>query len=461
MVTPPPGPASRALAARLRAVESRNVTWLGDRFPVFWREARGANVRDADGNVYLDLTAAFGVSLAGHGDPHVGEAVAEQRARLVHGMGDVHPNEGKVRLLEALARLLPWGDDTRSVLASTGSEAVEIALKTALLATGRPGVVAFRGGYHGLTMGALAATARDDFRAPFAARLYGGVTHLPFPASDGSADGEGDTAPSAEVLAALARVLERGAPNGDPIGAVVVEPVQARGGVRVLSAEFAREASDLARRAGALVIADEVFTGLGRCGAVLASSRVGLDPDLVCLGKVLGGGLPLSACAGPTRVMNAWPPSPGEALHTSTFLGHPLACAAGVAVLEQVEGGLPARAEALGERLRAGLDRRLSATPGVAPVRGLGLLLGVAFLDEDGAPRPAAAVAAAERALALGVLALPAGERGHVLELTPPACLTDAQVEAAVDVVASVAAAVAHEGAVGHDMATAPLPERA
>jgi 4-aminobutyrate aminotransferase/(S)-3-amino-2-methylpropionate transaminase len=227
----------------------------------------------------------------------------------------------------------------------------------------------------------------------------------------------------------------------------------------VLSAEFAREASDLARRAGALVIADEVFTGLGRCGAVLASPRVGLDPDLVCLGKVLGGGLPLSACAGPTRVMNAWPPSPGEALHTSTFLGHPLACAAGVAVLEQVEGGLPARAEALGERLRAGLDRRLSATPGVAPVRGLGLLLGVAFLDEDGAPRPAAAVAAAERALALGVLALPAGERGHVLELTPPACLTDAQVEAAVDVVASVAAAVAHEGAVGHDMATAPLPE--
>lgn len=429
----PPGPESRALAERLRAVESRNVTWLSDAFPAFWREARGANVRDVDGNVYLDMTAAFGVSLAGHAEPAVAAAIDAQGTRLVHGMGDVHPSEAKVLLLERLAALMPW-PDCRAVLASAGSEAVEIALKTALLATGRAGVVAFRGGYHGLTMGALAATARADFRTPFAARLYDGVVHLPFP--DEGADIAGpDTATPGDALARLEQVLVRGAPNGDAVGAIIVEPVQARGGVRVLPEAFARAVGQVAHRHGALVIADEVFTGLGRCGAVLAAPRVGLEPDLVCLGKVLGGGLPLSACVGPVRVMNAWPPSAGEALHTSTFLGHPLACAAGVAVLDLVADGLSERAEALGVRLQGALEAALADVPGVGPVRGLGLLLGVPFVDADGAPRAGAAVRAAERALALGLLALPAGDVGDVLELTPPVCLTPAQEAAAVALV--------------------------
>jgi 4-aminobutyrate aminotransferase/(S)-3-amino-2-methylpropionate transaminase len=168
---------------------------------------------------------------------------------------------------------------------------------------------------------------------------------------------------------------------------------------------------------------------------VLASPRVGLEPDLVCLGKVLGGGLPLSACVGPARVMDAWPPSPGEALHTSTFLGHPLACASGVAVLDQVADGLPERAEALGTRLHEALAAALAGVPGIGPVRGLGLLLGVPFVDGNGAPRAGAAVRAAERALALGVLVLPAGDVGDVLELTPPVCLTPAQEAAGVELV--------------------------
>ncbi len=445
VAVPPPGPASHALAERLRRAESRNVTWLGDDFPVFWTEARGANVRDADGNVYVDLTGAFGVALTGHGDPQVRAALEGQGDRLVHGMGDVHPSEAKVRLLEGLQRVLPWGASTRTVLASTGSEAVEIALKTAHLATGRPGIVAFQGGYHGLTMGALAATARDDFRTPFAARLYGGVVHLPFPAEppEGGRHEPG-TDDVESVVAALARALERGAPNGDPIGAVVLEPVQARGGVRVLPRRFAAALGELARTHGALVVADEVFTGLGRTGTVLASEQVGLAPDVVCLGKVLGGGLPLSACAASAEVMDAWPPSPGEALHTSTFLGHPLACAAGVAVLEQVEAGLLARVAEAGERLRASLEARLSDVPGVGPLRGLGLLLGIPLLDQDtGRPRRAAAARVAARALAEGVLVLPAGDAGHVVELTPPAVLTADQAAAACDALARAIAGVA------------------
>ncbi|HZD04272.1 MAG TPA: aminotransferase class III-fold pyridoxal phosphate-dependent enzyme, partial [Longimicrobiales bacterium] len=226
----PPGPGSRDLAARLRGTESRNVTWLGEDFPIFWTEARGANVRDADGNVYLDLTGAFGVALAGHGHPRVVGAIREQAARLVHGMGDVHPPAVKVELLERLGLLAPWRD-ARTVLASTGSEAVEIALKTALLATDRPGILAFAGGYHGLTLGALAATARSHFRRAFQARIYPGVARAPFPWGPEAGEGE-------RALEVVEECLRRGAPGGDPIGAVILEPVQGRAGVRIPPAGF-------------------------------------------------------------------------------------------------------------------------------------------------------------------------------------------------------------------------------
>jgi 4-aminobutyrate aminotransferase-like enzyme len=432
----PPGPASRALADRLRAVESRNVTYVDREWPVFWEAAAGANVRDADGNVYLDLTGGFGVALLGHAHPGVAAAIAGQAPSLVHGLGDVHPPALKVRLLERLAALAPW-PHARGVLASTGSEAVEIALKTAHLATGRPGVLAFEGAYHGLTAGSLAVTWRAHFRAPFEARLYRGVAFAPFPRDqpDGGTEGSaeaGRPSPGA-VLGHLERLLSEGAPNGDPIGAVIVEPVQGRAGVRLAPDGFWAEVSRLAHEAGALVIADELMTGAGRCGAWLASGRVGLEPDLVCLGKALGGGLPVSACLGAGAVMDAWPESQGEAVHTSTFLGHPLACAAALGALDAYESeGVAARAEALGGRLRKGLSARLSGLPGVLEVRGLGLLIGI---ELRGHGSPAARVAGA--ALRRGVLVLPAGDMAEVVELTPPAVLTDEQLDHAVEVLVS------------------------
>ncbi|MEX2048227.1 MAG: aspartate aminotransferase family protein [Gemmatimonadota bacterium] len=418
----PPGPASRALADRLRAVESRNVTYVDDDWPVFWDAARGSNVRDADGNVYVDLTGGFGVAFLGHAHPAVAEAVARQTDRLVQGMGDVHPPALKVALLERLAEFAPWAE-TRGVLASTGSEAVEIALKTAQLATGKPGVLAFEGGYHGLTLGALSVTSRTLFRAPFERRLYAGVAFAPFPAASAAAS-----------LARVREFLRRGAPNGDPIGAVIVEPVQGRAGVRIAPAGFMAALSDVAAEAGALVIADELLTGMGRCGAMLASSRVGLRPDLVCLGKALGAGVPLSACLGSRAVMDAWPESRGEAMHTSTFLGHPLACAAALAALDTyASGAVLKRAEALGARLGSRLTERLSGVRGVVQVRGLGLFLGVELTSEEpGSAAPAARVAAA--ALKEGVLVLPAGEAGQVLELAPAVALTDEQTDHAVEV---------------------------
>jgi len=432
VVVEPPGPRSRELAARLRAVESRNVTFLAPDFPVFWSEAAGAMVRDADDNLYLDLTGAFGVSLAGHAHPAVVAAVREQAGRLVHGMGDVHPPEVKLLLLERLAHLAPL-EDARAVLATSGSEAIEIALKTAELATGRSRFVAFEGGYHGLTLGSLATTHRLDFRAPFAARLHRGVTWVPWPrVAEGGREEGASGADTAHAIETFARALA----DGPPVAGVLFEPVQGRAGVRLPPQGFLPEVARLAREAGALVIADEVFTGFGRTGALFASAAEGVVPDVLCVGKALGGGLPLSACVAPADVMDAWPPSQGEALHTSTFLGHPLACAAALAFLDVLEReDLPARARALGARLLEGLADRLRGVAAVRDVRGRGLLLGIE-LGEGGAARVAV------EALRRGVLVLPAGERGEVVELAPPALLNDAQVEAGLDGVAAAVRAV-------------------
>jgi 4-aminobutyrate aminotransferase-like enzyme len=435
LVEGPPGPVSRSFAARLHAVESRNVTFLADAWPIFWEAARGANVLDADGNVLVDMSSGFGVALLGHGHPAVVAAVEDQLRRLTHGMGDVHPPTVKLKLLERLSELSPW-EDTRSVLATTGSEAVEVALKSALLATGKAGVLAFEGGYHGLTLGSLAATQRDLFRRPFTARLYPGVAFAPFPREPDRGGSSVDVS-----LESVRAALTRGAPNGDPIGAIIVEPVQGRAGVRVAPAGFMAELSALAAEADVVVIADEIQTGIGRCGALFASELVGLRPDLICVGKALGGGMPISACLGSRAVMDAWPPSEGEAVHTSTFMGHPLSCASALAALRATEAeDAPAGAERLGARLMEALTRRLSGVPGVGEVRGMGLLLGVELVRANGGPAAGSAAGVTTAALRRGVIVLPAGDHGDVVELTPPVVLTGEQADYAVEVLVSAIA---------------------
>lgn len=421
--TSPPGPNSLALGRRLAEVESRNITRLTPAFPVFWEEARGANVRDVDGNVYLDLTGAFGVSAAGHTPTRVVQGIQEQATRLIHGMGDVHPPAKKVEFLEALSRLGPW-PDARVILGSSGSEAVEAALKTALLVTGRPGILAFEGAYHGLTSGPLAATYREDFRGPFLSRLYKGVRFAPFP--DGRA-GKKAVRKSLDKV----RWLLREGDGGDEVGAVIIEPIQGRAGVRIPPPGYLEALADLTWNAKALLIFDEIFTGLGRTGALYAFMHEKVVPDLLCLGKGLGGGLPLSACVGPARIMDAWPPTRGEAIHTSTFLGNPLACSAGLAFLEALETeGLVAASRVMGEKLLALIAEAMEGIPEVYDVRGRGLFVGVELREAGrGMPLPSAAVRAANHALREGVLVLPAGAEGHVLEISPPLVITEEQVE--------------------------------
>ena len=434
-----PGPRSRALTARLRRVESRNITATDDG-PIFWAEAAGANVRDVDGNVYIDLTAGFGVSAAGHGSPAVGDAIAAQYRRLAHAMGDVHPADVKVELLERLAALAP-GDLSVSILSANGGDAVESALKTAVMATGRPGIVAFEGGYHGLGYGALSVTSGHRFRAPFAGQLFQGVSFAPFPraaspgggaGADGGPDagaGSGHDGPvtTHRALAAVRAAVEEAEAGEHPVGAVIVEPVQGRGGILVPPADFLPALRSLCTELDVVLILDEVYTGLGRTGRWFACQHWDVVPDVLVVGKSLAGGLPLSAAIGPPAVMDAWPASDGEAIHTSTFLGNPVTCAAALAQLREIEArDLVARAATLGERLATRL-REVGERHEVGPARGLGLMRA---LELVGPPGTAARVSAA--ALREGVIVLP---EGTALAFTPPLTITEAQLEHAVDVI--------------------------
>lgn len=413
----------REWAARLSRVESRNITFL-KKLPPFWTHASGGEVRDASGNTYLDLSGAFGVAFAGHRHHQVVKRIRDQAGQLVHGMGDIHPPAVKVEFLEALAARLPW-PSSRTILGLSGSDAVEAALKTAHLATGKPGVIAFSGSYHGLTLGALAATGREHFRRPFTRRLADHVRFVPFPGSPTAAE---------QVLVRVSQLLGGSAPV--PVGAVIAEPIQGRGGVRIPPPGFLAELGGRTRAGGALLVADEIFTGMGRTGALFASGHDDTVPDLICLGKALGGGMPISACCGPASLMDAWPSSTGEAIHTSTFLGHPLGCAGGLGFLEALDAeDLVGRASRLGERALAYLKANLDGCGGVVEVRGRGLMLGVE-LGKTG--RPGSAPEVAGRLLELGLIVLPAGEAGEVVELTPPATLAWKELKKGLGIVVEV-----------------------
>ncbi|MFW6078331.1 MAG: aspartate aminotransferase family protein [Gemmatimonadota bacterium] len=429
-----PGARSRALARRLTAVESRNITRIDEHGPIFWAEARGANVRDVDGNVFIDLTAGFAVAAAGHANPRVAEAIAEQARRLPHALGDVHPPDVKVELLERLAELAP-GRLAVSILASAGAEAVEAALKTATMHTGRPGVLAFVGAYHGLTYGALAATHREDFRAPFRGQLYGGVRFARYP-DPYRWEGTGDIA--AAALLEVERLLDEAEASDSPVGALLVEPIQGRGGIVVPPVEFLPGLRRICDARGLVLIMDEVYTGFGRTGRWFACERVGVVPDVLVAGKALTGALPLSAAIGAPEVMAAWPPSSGEAIHTSTFLGNPLGCAAALAQLEEIERrGLVERAAALGARLRRRLEEWAERFDAVAEARGDGLLQAVELVEDARTKAPATVVAerVARKALQRGVLLLAEGPDANVLAFTPPLVITERQLDTALDVV--------------------------
>lgn len=414
IAVPPPGPRARELSRQLARVEAPGINTLGPGDPpppsLLWEEARGANVRDVDGNIYIDLTSAFGVAAVGHTHPRVVAAVREQAGRLLHGLGDVHAHPLRVELAARLARLAPV-EDPQVFFAISGAEAVEIALKTSLAATGRPRVLAFEPSYHGLTLGALAVTSREDFRSPFAAYLHRHVCRLPYGCDPGK----------------MAAELDRG-----DVGAVIVEPIVGREGVLVPPDGWLGALAESCRRTGALLIADEVFTGFGRTGTLFAVEAEGVRPDLLVCGKALGGGLPIAAVIAGRELFRCWE-TPGEARHTATFVANPLACVAALAVLDILEeDDLPARATDLGRKVGDRLAGWRQRFPAVSAIRGRGLLWGIELASRDLAKRLTG------KALARGVLLLAGGPEGRVAQIVPPLSTPEPLLDAALTILEEV-----------------------
>jgi 4-aminobutyrate aminotransferase-like enzyme len=427
---PPPGPASQALLARMAAAEAPAAHDLGrGGHPPVWTRAEGALVGDADGNRYLDFCAGFGAAAVGHAHPRVVAAVQAQAARLAHGFGDVHPHEARVALAERLAALAPF-PGARVLFAQSGAEAVELALKTAQLVTGKPGVLAFTAGYHGQSWGALTVSGFERFRAPFEgsapAALHLRARLAPYGRCSRCDLGLAYPACGLACVREAGRILEVAEKRLGGVGAILVEPILGRGGEHVPPPEWLPGIAGLARGSGALLVADEIYTGLGRTGAWWAAVDAGVVPDLVCAGKALGGGYPLAAVLMRAAHADAWQaaaPWSGETLHAATFYAHPVACAAALATLEVIEEeDLVERAALLGARLHEGLAQLALAYPDqVREVRGRGLLAGLVLAT------PALARAVTGEALAEGLIVLPGAYEGDTLALSPPWTIDERQ----------------------------------
>ncbi|HXW51911.1 MAG TPA: aspartate aminotransferase family protein [Candidatus Acidoferrales bacterium] len=440
MKVKPPGPASRRLTRDLRRFESRNVTYVDADYPIFLARGAGANVEDVDGNVYVDFSAFFGVAATGHSNARVASAVGAQARQLLHGMGDVYPTENKVALARKLCELTPGNGEKRVIFASTGAEAVEAALKTAVMATGKPGVLCFSSAYHGLGYGALSVTDRDLFRAPFIRQLGHFERRAPYAyCYRCPLDLQYPSCASA-CLDFVRTALDE--PGGENIGAVIVEPMQGRGGEVPAPFGWLRKLRDLCDDRGLLLICDEIFCGFGRTGRWFACEHADIVPDLICVGKGLSSGFPIAACVGAAEVMDRWPASAGEAIHTSTFLGHPAGCTAALASIEQMqERRLVARVAKLERFVSQRLGRLRKESKGrIGDARGLGLMWGLECVDSDGAPDKPRALSVMKAALAHGLLLLTSGPNGNVLSLTPPLVITVDQLDFGIEVLASAIA---------------------
>ena len=360
-------------------------------------KGKGAEVWDDSGRRYIDCVAGIGVASVGHANPAVAAAVAEQARTLVTCPG-IFYNDARAKLLQKLAEVAPKGL-SRAFLCNSGTEAIEAAFKFARIVTGRVGIVSTMRGFHGRTLGALSATHRKEYRERFKP-LVPGFSFVPFN--------------NAEKLCAAV---------GDDTAAVVIEPVQGEGGIRPASAEFLRAARDACDETGALLIFDEIQTGFCRTGRMFACEHYEVTPDILCLAKAMGGGVPIGAVLAVDRV------SPPVGKHGTTFGGNPLACAAALAAIRFMEDqGLSERAARLGTRFRKRFEPRSPAR--VRALRQVGLMIGVELRER--------CVPYLKALMDRGVLALPAGKT--VIRVLPPLVISEEQIDEVVDTLVAVLA---------------------
>ncbi len=428
VVTPYPGPRARAIIERMRAVEGAGPRTGGPDAPIVVETALGSVITDPDGNRFVDMGASFAATTIGHGHPAVVEAIRDQAGRAAH-ISSAATSEVRVAFEEALLEIAPAGLD-RVLLGLTGSDANDTALKLARTATGRREVIAFSGGYFGRGSGVIGLAGKAAVRAAVGRDTDAHFLPYPYPYRWplGPDEEAGDGA-----LALVRHALEDPASGFGPVAAIVVEPVQGNGGVVIPPAGFLSGLRELCDRHGVVLVFDEIQSGFGRTGRTWAGQHWAVAPDLMTVGKGIGGGLAVSAVVGRAALMSHW--TPGS--HTTTFMGNAINLAAGRAAISVLrDEGLAERSAALGALLLARVRDDLGQEPRVGDVRGLGLFIGIEIVTDRDSRVPDAMRAAGIRRAAFerGVLLGGGGHHENVIKLCPPLTIDEDLLEAAVAV---------------------------
>ena len=412
-----PGPRSREILERERKAVARPLIVHE---PIVADRARGSTITDVDGNTFVDFVGGVGVANVGHNHPRVVGAIAEQVERFLHTDFTVVAYEGYITLAERLGALVPISGETRGAFFNAGTEAVENAVKLARLYTGRHGVVAFDGAFHGRTLLALTMTSRTHpykkGLGPFAPEVY----RAPFP--------NGYRGPDAEsALAALERMFTTHV-SADHIAAIVFEPQQGEGGFIPAPPEFVRGLRRICDEHDIVLVADEVQTGFGRTGRMFAMEHFDVEVDLVILAKSIAGGLPLSGVIGRASIMDY----PHAGAIGGTFIGNPVALAAAAAVLDVFEEeGLGDRAGLVGDAIRARMLDWQRRWPQIGDVRGMGAMLAIEIVrdPESRTPAPELVEAVVDEALQRGLILLKAGIFGNCIRVLCPLTISDAELD--------------------------------
>jgi 4-aminobutyrate aminotransferase/(S)-3-amino-2-methylpropionate transaminase len=419
-----------ALMARRQSAVARGV---GQAHPIFVERASNAELWDVEGRRYIDFAGGIAVLNTGHCHPQVIAAVKEQLDRYTHTCFQVLAYEPYVELAERLNALAPGNFAKKSLFLSTGAEAIENAVKIARAFTGRSGIVAFTGGYHGRTMMTLGLTGKvAPYKTGFGP-FPGEIFHALFP-------NELHGVSVADALQSVEMVLKNDI-EASRVAAFILEPVQGEGGFYVAPPAFVEGLKAIADKHGILLIADEVQTGAGRCGTWFASEQWPVAPDLIATAKSMAGGFPISGVVGRADVMDA--PGPGGL--GGTYAGSPIGCAAALAVIQAFEDEqLLARSQALGERLIAGLRRIAQSEPSIGDVRGLGAMVAIELFEGGNLARPDAELTrrVVAEAARRGLILLSCGTYGNVVRILVPLTASDALVDEGLQLMADSFAAV-------------------
>jgi 4-aminobutyrate aminotransferase/(S)-3-amino-2-methylpropionate transaminase len=427
--TPIPGPKSKALSERRSSAVPRG---LSHATPIYVAKAEGAILEDVDGNRYIDFAGGIGCLNTGHRAPGVLTAIERQLDKFLHTCVQVTPYESYIRLAERLNQVTPGNFPKKTLLVNTGAEAVENAVKIARAATGRPGIIAFEDAFHGRTMMALSLTSKthpykagfqpfpgEVYRIPYA-YCYRCSYSLKYPSCDLYC--------ARHLEDTFKRVVAH-----EGVAAVIAEPVLGEGGFVAPPLDYFRTLIDICHKHGVLFIADEVQSGFGRTGALFASKRYGIEPDIIVTAKSIGGGLPLAAITGRAEIMDA--PGPGGL--GGTFAGNPLACEAALAVLDMFEQqDLNARANELGDHFQKRAREWQKRWPMIGEVRGLGAMQALELVQSPDKREPATeeTKAITQYCYEHGVITISAGSYGNIIRLLMPLVITDAQMDEALNV---------------------------